>query len=106
MVFDEDIFPLTNSSPPPNHDTLLDVDRVAIPLVSLHMVLPTPPTPRVAPSPLTMPDTALSPLPTPCAAQSPPTVPHVTSLLSTMPHVALYFLVSIAHFTDLAHVYQ
>jgi hypothetical protein len=40
MVFNKDVFPLVGSSPPPNLDTLLDVDSVVVPpLQSWYVIL-------------------------------------------------------------------
>jgi hypothetical protein len=78
VVFDEDVFPLADCSPPPDLDTLMDFDPIVVPPL---------PSPTISPTPLTG-CTASSPLPTPRMVPPPPTVPHEASSPSTSPRAA------------------
>lgn len=62
VVFDEEVFPLIGSSPPPDLDTLLDDDPVIVPPLSLPSVPSTLSLPHVASSPPSVPCMALLPL--------------------------------------------
>jgi hypothetical protein len=117
VVFDEDVFPLANSSPPTDLDSILESDlsthspqaprlaplpvpcaaspslRAASLTPLVHHAAPTPPlalipAPRAAPSPALAPHVAPSTLPAPRATPSTPPVPRMAPSTPPAPRAA------------------
>jgi hypothetical protein len=109
VVFNEDVFPLANSSLPPDLDSLLELDYVDVPPLPLPSSMPRatrlpPPAPHTAGSPA--PGMALLPLPVPRAAPLPLPVLHTAPSPSLAPRVAPPLRPLSASFVDPARIYQ
>ena len=98
VVFDEDVFPLADSSPPPNLDSLLDGDYVDVSLL--------PPFFTTHVATLSAPLVTAPHLPVPRMAPSPSPTPHTTTSPSFAPSVAPLLVPLVTRYTDPIDVYE